>query len=311
MKVDSNKPITLAFGELLWDVLPSKEVLGGAPGNFAYRLSNLGFPAKVVSRIGNDLRGAKLSQILSERGLDLSLLQMDSKLPTGFVDVRLNENGEPDFTINRGVAYDQIELTEELEKVAASCKVLYFGTLVQRSNKSRETILKLIDMAKDATKFIDLNLRKDCFSAETVLSSLERTNILKLNKDEASAVSKLCGFDAPESKAFARKVISSFDIDICIITQGENGAYALNKKSEEVVAQGCTVKVVDTIGSGDGFSAGFVSGFLSGLSLNECCRIGNKIGAITATRTGGMPIITFDEIEDFESNNSTRSASIS
>ncbi len=55
---------------------------------------------------------------------------------------------------------------------------------------------------------------------------------------------------------------------------------------------GYEVAVVDTIGSGDNFAAAFLHKRLQGKSLEDCCRFGNQIGALTATRLGGMPKLT-------------------
>ena len=49
----------VAFGEALWDLLPTGPVLGGAPLNFAYRVHSLGHPSIIVSRLGKDDFGAK------------------------------------------------------------------------------------------------------------------------------------------------------------------------------------------------------------------------------------------------------------
>ena len=48
-----NKPaLMIGLGEVLWDILPSGRVLGGAPSNFAYMTHLLGNEAIVASRVG-------------------------------------------------------------------------------------------------------------------------------------------------------------------------------------------------------------------------------------------------------------------
>ena len=65
-------------------------------------------------------------------------------------------------------------------------------------------------------------------------------------------------------------------------------AYALDASGTEVNEDGIRVRVVDTIGSGDSFTAAFVQYYLEGKSLQECCRFGNEIGAKVAGTKGGM-----------------------
>ena len=51
------KNIIVGLGEILWDVFPERKVLGGAPANFAYHISQFGFQGHAVSAIGKDLLG--------------------------------------------------------------------------------------------------------------------------------------------------------------------------------------------------------------------------------------------------------------
>ncbi len=289
----------LALGELLWDVLPTEKLLGGAPANFCYRLRQLGIPARLVSRVGADALGDELLSQLKARSFDLSLVQRDPRVPTGTVDVVLTAEGNPSFTINTGVAYDCLEATPELLAAAARSELVCFGTLVQRSPVTRNALYKVLDAATSATKFLDINLRRECYSAETVSESLKRTDILKLNQSEVKTVSELLGLGAPNPKEMARIVMDKFGIKTVLVTLGEDGVYAVDASGHEVSERGVSVTVVDTIGSGDSFSAGFVFKYLQGATLSESCRFGNLMGAMNASRKGGMPDISMAEIESF------------
>src|SRR4051812_37769100 len=58
-KVMTKPALMVGLGEMLWDVLPSGKVLGGAPANFAYMTNVLGNQGIVASRIGNDALGCE------------------------------------------------------------------------------------------------------------------------------------------------------------------------------------------------------------------------------------------------------------
>ena len=58
------KNTIIGIGELLWDVFPGRKVIGGAPANFAYHVSQFGYNGYAVSAIGEDLLG---KEILSGR----------------------------------------------------------------------------------------------------------------------------------------------------------------------------------------------------------------------------------------------------
>jgi fructokinase len=304
VKIGLEKQV-LALGELLWDVLPNEKLLGGAPANFCYRLRQLGVPARLVSRVGADALGDELLSELNDRSFDLSLVQTDPGIPTGTVDVVLTADGNPSFTINTGVAYDYLEATPELLDAAANSRLICFGTLVQRSPKTRETIYKVLEAGAAATKFLDINLRRDCFSAETVNESLKRTDILKLNQSEVKVVGELLGLSANTPSEMAKIVMDKFSIRTVLVTLGEQGVQAFDQTGAEYKVPGMSVQVVDTIGSGDSFSAGFVYKYLQGASLAECCKFGNQMGAMNATRKGGMPNISMSEVEQFVMQSAT------
>lgn len=289
----------LALGELLWDVLPTEKLLGGAPANFCYRLQQLGAPARLVSRVGMDALGDELLSQLEARAFDISLVQRDPQVPTGTVDVVLTAEGNPSFTINPGVAYDFLEPTAGLLSAAARSDLVCFGTLVQRSLSARRTVYRVLDAATSATKFLDINLRRDCYSAETVSESLKRADILKLNQSEVRTVSELLSLGSTTPREMAQVVMQKYGIRTVLVTLGEDGVYAADASGQEISEPGMSVTVVDTIGSGDSFSAGFVFKHLQGASLSECCRFGNILGALNASRKGGMPLISLDDIESF------------
>src|SRR6185295_17145412 len=178
----------LAFGETLWDLLPTGPVLGGAPCNFAYRVNSLGDRAILVTRLGRDELGRKAFERLRQLGLDTSFVQWDDARPTGTVPVTIDGKGVPDFTITPDVAYDYIEATDELRRVIPSVDCIYCGTLVQRSEPSRRALNDLLD-AKRAPVLLDLNLRKKCYTTTTIDESLKRATLVKLNETEAAEIS--------------------------------------------------------------------------------------------------------------------------
>jgi fructokinase len=292
-------PSVIALGEILWDFLPSGKLLGGAPANFCHRLRQLGATALMVSRVGKDALGKELLDDLQALNFDLSLIQEDETQPTGTVDVSLSEDGNPTFTINTDVAYDRLEATPQLFQAIQRASLICFGTLVQRSTHTRDTVYQILDHAPNATKFLDINLRKNCYSAETVRESLKRADILKLNTSEVSTVSDLLGLGTNTPRDLAHKVIAGFGVNTVLVTLGEKGVYALDGSGQECTVPGITIQVLDTIGSGDSFAAGFVFTYLSGAPLEECCYFGNLIGALNATKKGGMPDISHSELQHF------------
>ena len=281
------KPL-IAIGEVLWDLLPSGAVLGGAPLNFAFRMGELGGDAQVLTRVGPDGFGAEARRAAETKGLDCSLWQIDPVAPTGTVNVTFDAAGKPDFQIVPEVAYDRLEATPESIAAVSAAGCVYFGTLIQRTARARDEVDQLLDVAElaGALRVLDLNLRRDCHSPQTIRESLARADVVKLSDEEAVLVGKLFGYSSDEFPTLARKILGHIPAKILAITLGADGALAVDRSDRLVQVPGERVVVADTCGCGDAFTAGLVSGLLTGRSLEDCVRGGVKLGSAVAAQEG-------------------------
>ena len=293
------KKTILAFGEVLWDILPCCTVLGGAPFNFVYRVNCLGDTGLMVSRLGRDELGQKAFDQIVQLGLDTTYIQWDDKFPTGTVQVSFDEQNNPDYYIVPQVAYDQIELTDALLQAASTADCVCFGTLSQRAEKSRKTIEQLLDKSNKILKLLDINLRKDCYTLETVTFSLQKANILKLNEDEAHQLGEMLGIARHSIARFCEEMLAKWTLEHCVVTLGNKGAFAMSAVGGKIYAPGYKVQLVDSLGSGDAFTAGFVHKLLRNEGLAVACEFGNAMGAIVATQTGATPPVGRVEIDWF------------
>lgn len=288
-----------AFGELLWDLLPKGKVLGGAPANFIYRINSFGDQGTLLSKVGNDKAGREARQALRSLGLSDENIQTDYEFPTGSVKVKIDELGIPDFNIITDVAYDHIEINTEMIDAFSEADCVCFGTLVQRYGISKNTLRELIHESPEVIKFLDINLRKKCYTASSVEESLRMTNILKANDEELLITKELLGLKATTLKELAKEVIETFKIDIVLCTLGANGAFCLTKDNLLFYDPGYQVTLGDTVGAGDAFSAGFVHYYMNGHKIEEALRFGNAAGAMVATTIGATSPVSKGEILQF------------
>jgi fructokinase len=288
-----------AFGELLWDLLPNGKVLGGAPANFIYRINSFGDEGTLLSKVGNDKAGREAREILKRLGVSDENIQTDYEFPTGSVRVKIDEKGNPDFNIITDVAYDHIEINAEMMDAFSQADCVCFGTLVQRYGISKNTLRELINESPDVVKFLDINLRKKCYTATTIEDSLKMTNILKTNDDELLITKDLLGLKQVSLKDLAQETIEKYNLDILLCTLGSNGAFCLTKEDIFHYDPGYQISLGDTVGSGDAFSAGFVHYYMNGFPIEEALQFGNAAGAMVATTTGATSPISKQEILDF------------
>ena len=176
----------LVIGEILFDEFPNYRRLGGAPFNFAYHLKQFGFNVRFISKIGIDDAGKEILHRLELSRFDLDDIQLDDVHPTGNVKVRLDKNGAPQFDIISDVAYDYIDFVPEYHApLIDAAKMIYFGSLVQRSEAGCENLQAFISrISSETLNFYDINLRPGCYNNAIIEKSLLKTDILKLNTDE-------------------------------------------------------------------------------------------------------------------------------
>lgn len=304
------KKTIFAFGELLWDILPSCTILGGAPFNFVYRVNSLGDTGLMISRLGRDEPGRKAFDQIVQLGLDTKYIQWDEDLPTGTVQVSFDKDNKPDYLIVPQVAYDRIELTGTLVDAVSTANCLCFGTLSQRSQISRKTIEQLLERANQSLKFLDINLRKDCYNPETVSFSLQKADVLKLNEDEAGRLGLILGVSDKNIPEFCEEMLDKWSLKYCVVTLGEKGAFAMSASGEKVYVPGYKIELADSIGSGDAFSAGFVYKLLRATSIEQAALFGNTLGALVATKEGATSPVTLDEINELSNQTPERNINV-
>jgi len=290
----------IGIGEALFDCLPEGRKLGGAPANFAYHVSQFGLNGCAVSAIGNDELGKEIVDTFNKVKLNHILPVVEQ--PTGTVKVTLDSKGVPQYDICLGVAWDNIPLTKEMLEVAHKAAAICFGSLAQRSQTSRNTIQTFLEAApKDALRVFDINLRQSWYTAQVIADSLNHANVLKINDEELDVVATmllgepsvaghLIAEDPEKTRRICRDLIAKYDLQMLILTCGAIGSYVFTATEESYVATP-KVKVADTVGAGDSFTATFVAQILKGKSIREAHEKAVAVSAFVCTQNGAMPVI--------------------
>jgi len=285
---DRNHTI-VGLGELLWDLLPSGKQLGGAPANFAYITNLLGDNGIPASRIGNDSLGDEALQKLTQLGLSADFVQQDPVHPTGTVKVEIDDAGQPRFEIRQPVAWDFLDWTKPWQQLAGEADAICFGSLAQRSAHSRSTIRSFLNATRPQTvRVFDVNLRQNFYSAQILAESMKLATIVKLNHDELPRIMQLFELENRGEMESARRLLSAHDLKLICVTRGDRGSLLLTGDDSSEHA-GIKVKVADTVGAGDAFTAAMLHGYLRGASLPQINETANRVGAWVASQSGATP----------------------
>jgi fructokinase len=296
--VAAMKKKVVGLGEVLWDILPERTCLGGAPANFAYITTLMEDQGVVASRVGSDARGVEALRKMKALGLDVDQVQSDDEHATGTVKVDVDSKGQPKFEIARAAAWDFMQWTPEWQSLAETADAVCFGSLAQRSEFSRSTIRRFLGAAAPRTlRVFDVNLRQPYYTAEILGDSMRLADIVKLNDEELPRIMRMAGFAHKNELSSATRLIGAFELKMVCITRGGRGSL-LVRDGDSSEHPGFRVTVADTVGSGDAFTAGLVHEYLRGSTMPRMNEVANRVGAWVASEVGAMPTPKHGRLED-------------
>ncbi len=286
----------VCFGEVLWDVFPNHEKIGGAPLNVAYRLRSFENQVSIISAIGNDDYGKKLISYLKENNINTNCIQVLEDYSTGKVKVNLDQKGSATYTIEHPSAWDKIGIQETAKSVVKNTNAFIFGSLVARDSISRETLFELIDFAK--YKVFDVNLRPPHYTIEVLKRLMNRANFIKFNDDELYEICQSLGSQYNGLEQNLKFIAKKTDTKHICVTKGRHGAVLLYD-DKLYYNSGYIIKVVDTVGAGDSFLGSLISQILSQVEPQKAIDFACAVGALVAQSEGANPKISETEIKSF------------
>ena len=282
-----SKPLILGIGEIVWDCLPAGKKLGGAPVNFSYYAGRLGAESYAVSAVGKDELGKETLKSCRSFGLDTRFIEQN-ELPTSRVLVKLDSSGVPQYEILEGVAWDALDASEEVLAAVSHADAICWGSLAGRTERSFKAISTMIASApQTCMKVFDINLRQHYYSREKIELSLLAASALKLNEDELPVLSGL--FNLPDNSADALyRIAERWGLDYVIYTCG--AAFSEIYCRQGLISHIDTpkVKVADTVGAGDSFTAAFITSILLGKTTREAHEMAVSLAAKVCSSSGAI-----------------------
>ena len=290
MKQSVKEFVVVGLGAVLWDVFPDGTHFGGAPANFACHAKMLGGQSSMVSCVGQDQMGIDVLNFFEQYQVNTDVISQSDQHPTGTVLIELDDEGKPSFHITPNVAWDFIPWSIETENLARRTNAVCFGSLDQRSQTSQQTIQRFLQMTPaDCLRIFDINLRQDYYNDELIVQSLELANLLKLNDEELPVVKSILGLTGKTVNQL-EQLKQRFKLKVVSLTRGDKGSILL--ANEGVFENpGLTVKVKDTVGAGDAFTATLTMGLLKEIEFEMINLKANQVAAYVCSQAGAVPIL--------------------
>lgn len=286
-------PKVACFGEILWDILPDKRLLGGAPLNVALRLQSLGADTTIISAVGMDDLGTQALEEIRRRHLPILDISKLKDYPTGTVKVSLKK-GVPSYHISKDAAWDHISINGNiLDRVRAS-DALVFGSLALREEANRRSLENLVSKAPYVV--FDLNLRPPFYQLEQLDHWVRQSDFLKFNQEELEVISTYYQIRTKGIEGKISDIAKITSAQTICVTLGAKGAVLFHHQ-KFYKHPGYPSEVADTIGAGDSFLACLLYELLTGnnpvKALDRAC----GMGAIVASKNGANCQVSPGELD--------------
>lgn len=279
----------VGIGEFIWDLFQEGREPGGAVANVVQHAHTMGENAILVSRVGNDTLGKDFFALWKTRGLNASYVTIDDSHPTGTVTITRHANGDASYKPIPDIASDHIPFIPELETLAHTADGVCFGTFGQHHETARQSIRSFLKATKPhCLRMYDINIRPNRSSPAVILSSLELATVLKLNDEELSAVASMLQLPG-DTRSQLNTLMEKFELQLIALTRGAHGALLLTSGGAVHDHPGFAVKMVDTVGAGDAFTAALMVGVLRHMPLAQLNEFANRVGSYVCTQTGAAP----------------------
>jgi fructokinase len=295
----------ICYGEILWDNLPNGKVPGGAPMNIALTLQSLGISAAIISRLGKDVAGEELLEFLKQNNAFLNYIQTDNSLETGHVDIAVGGPEDLFFKIAKPVAWDNIELNDDLIAAVSKAKMFVFGSLAARTEASRNTLFELLKHAN--TKVFSVNLRSPHYTWDLIETLLKKSDIVKLTEYEYKDLMQWIGKGYYLMNEGLEHLRNKYNLDTICVTLGSKGAI-MNRRGEIYEQPGYKVDIVDKVGAGNAFLAAYLKARADKAEPLDRLAFAIAAGAMATTYAGAFTQFTPEMILDFIKKNEVRTA---
>lgn len=272
--------------------------IGGCAANAAVDLAKMKARVAVVGRVGNDVFGRVVTDILRAANVEVSSIKTSANADTSQTLI-VNVQGQDRRFIHTFGANREFSAADIPLHLLDEIKVLYLGGYLVMPAVTQEELVSVFAAAR--TKGVKTVLDIVVPAKGEYLSRFDRllphVDVFLPNHLEGELIT---GAKDPLKQA---EVFQRLGAGTTIITMGSEGAI-LVQKNLRLRAGVYAVPLVDASGGGDAFDAGYICGLLDGKGPEECLRVASALGASCVRAIGTTPgVFTRAECEAFLTQN--------
>jgi len=234
--------------------------VGGSITNSGIIAAKLGLKTGLLSRIGRDPLGDFAHDFLGSCGLCVKGVIRDKRIHTPLAIARIDKCGAAKYTFYKNSPKESVVPIESVPKrLLDDCRFFHTGSSYSYQGETFEETLKFIKYLKKRKVFVsyDPNIRPDIITNKAIVKKrvfrlLKLADLAKLSETD---LDYLTGTKDPRKSLKALRKTVKCEL---ILTLGSKGATYLSPDGKFIKIPAFKVRVADTIGAGDAFTAGLI-----------------------------------------------------
>lgn len=270
---------------------------GGKGANQAVAVARLGYPVRLIGRLGSDPFGTQLRTHLESAGVDVAGVAT-SEGTSGVALIVVSSQGENSIVVTPGANSNvtpqdleaNIEIVRQAGIVLAQLEIPLETVEYLASICAQEGVPLILDPAPAR------DLPRGIFKQIAWFTPNQTEAAFYSGSENGSGQNH----DAAE---MARLILAEGSRGV-VLKMGEHGAYLASQEGLGDLIPAFPVKAIDTTAAGDAFNGGFATGLMLRKSPIESAQFASAVAAISVTRTGAQPSMpTASEVDCFLEEN--------
>jgi len=287
--MEETNELCIKFGEKV--IVDKAEMLiGGDAANVAVGTSRLGLNTAIVAEIGKDEFAQKITNTLKNENVNIEKVCESEGQQSSFSTI-INYKGE------RTIFSEHVKREHNFNFNNVLTEWVYLTSLGENWLNAYNKTADFVRETKCNLAFNPGTLQLE--NKENIKNILLIANVLLVNKEEAE---EILGFP------HGQKTIKELTVDlqkmgpkIVVITDGENGSFAIDSKGKMFTQEITKVNVVEKTGAGDAYSSGFISALIYNRPIAEAMFWGAKNSASVITKVGAQAgLLRKEEVEKYK-----------
>ncbi len=268
--------------------------VAGTAGGTAVDVAKLGLSTLAVGAVGDDEKADWVIATMQRFGIDTSAMQRLAGVPTSATILNVRRNGDRPALHQRG-ASDHFDVAPEDYDSVFAPPIVHLGGTGLLAKLDGEPSRVLLQEAKRRGRVVTFDLLgAHAGTLPIVEPLLPFIDHFMPSIEEAKAMS------GTSTKEDAAAFFLERGVSCCVFTLGGEGAYYAHQDGTRFRLPAFKIKVVDTTGCGDAFSAGYIAGLHHRMSPEDAVRFAQASGALVATGLGSdAGIVSFDQTMEF------------